>query len=79
MCKRGDSLVTAKKSPTFTCRGVGFYKMFNSNLAVLTAKVSIFSEKDAPSAEFFNFHSKREAIAHGRQATEPVLPLWAPN
>ena len=53
--------------------------MFNSNLAVLTAKVSNFSEKDAPSADFFIFHSKREAIAHGREATDPVFPLWAPN
>ena len=43
------------------------------------AKVSIFSEKDAPSADFFIFHSKREAIDHGRLATEPVFPPWAPN
>ena len=53
--------------------------MFNSNLAVLTAKVSIFSETKALSADFFIFHPKREATAHGRQATEPVFPLWAPN
>ena len=46
---------------------------------VATAKVSIFFETNAQSADFFIFHSKREAIAHGRQATEPVFPLWAPN
>ena len=53
--------------------------MFNSNLAVLSAKVSIFSEINAPSADFFIFRPKREAIAHDREATDPVFPLWAPN
>lgn len=43
------------------------------------AKVSIFSEINAPAADFFVFHPKREAIAHGREANEPVFPLWAPN
>lgn len=46
---------------------------------VANAKVSIFFETKAPSADFFIFHSKREAIAHGRMATDPVFPLWAPN
>ena len=46
---------------------------------VVAAKVSIFFETNAQSADFFIFHSKREAIAHGREASEPVLPLWAPN
>ena len=46
---------------------------------VVAAKVSIFFETNAQSADFFIFHSKREAIAHGRQASDPVFPLWAPN
>lgn len=33
----------------------------------------------ALSADFFIFHSKRETIAHGRQASDPVLPFWAPG
>lgn len=43
------------------------------------AKVSIFSEIKELSADFFIFYTKREAIAQGRLATEPVFPLWAPN
>ena len=31
------------------------------------------------SDDFFNFYPKREAIAHGREASNPVFPLWAPN
>lgn len=46
---------------------------------VVAAKVSIFFETNALSVDFFIFHSKREAIAHGRQATQPVFPLWAPK
>ena len=38
-----------------------------------------FFEANKLSADFFIFHSKREAIAHGRMATDPVFPLWAPN
>lgn len=41
--------------------------------------IKFISKKEALSADFFIFHSKREAIAHGRMATDPVLPLWAPN
>ena len=33
----------------------------------------------ALSVDFFIFYTKREAIAHGRVANGPVLPLWAPN
>lgn len=43
------------------------------------AKVSIFSKINAPSRDFFIFYPKRESIAHGREASEPVFPLWAPN
>jgi len=46
---------------------------------VVAAKVSIFFETNALSADFFIFHTKRVAIAHGRQASDPVFPLWAPN
>ena len=46
---------------------------------VVAAKVSIFSETNALSVDFFIFHSKREAIAHGREASNPVFPLWVPN
>ena len=41
--------------------------------------IKFISKKEALSADFFIFHSKREAIAHGRTATDPVFPLWAPN
>ena len=41
--------------------------------------IKFISKKEALSADFFIFHSKREAIAHGRQATDPVFSLWAPN
>ena len=41
--------------------------------------IKFISKKEALSADFFIFHSKREAIAHGWQATDPVFPLWAPN
>lgn len=41
--------------------------------------IKFISKKEALSADFSIFHLKREAIAHGRLATEPVFPLWAPN
>lgn len=41
--------------------------------------IKFISKKEALSADFLIFHSKREAIAHGRQASDPVFPLWAPN
>ena len=40
------------------------------------AKVSIFFERNALSADFFIFHSKREAIAHGRQASSRRVAIW---
>ena len=46
---------------------------------ILAAKINNFSDMKALSADFFIFHLKREAIAHGRMATDPVFPLWAPN
>lgn len=41
--------------------------------------IKFISKKEALSADFLIFHLKREAIAHGRQATDPVFPLWVPN
>ena len=38
-----------------------------------------FFEANKLSADVLIFHPKREAIAHGRMATDPVFPLWAPN
>ena len=40
---------------------------------VVAAKVSIFSEINALSADFFIFHSKREAIAHGDWQLSPFF------
>ena len=45
----------------------------------MVVKINNFPDMKALSADFFIFQPKREAIAHGRQATEPVFPLWAPN
>ena len=41
--------------------------------------INIFPDRIAQSSDFFIFHPKREAIAHGRAAADPVFPLWAPN
>ena len=43
------------------------------------AKINIFPDCKALSADFFIFHPKRMAIAHQRMATGSVFPLWAPN
>ena len=43
------------------------------------AKINIFPDRNAFSADFFIFHPKREAIAHQRMAIDAVFLLWAPN
>ena len=67
------------KNPRHSHAGELAFIRRKSNLAVPTAKVSIFSDINALSADFFIFHPKREAIAHVREATDAVFPLWAPN
>ncbi len=41
--------------------------------------VNNFIDRKVLSSDFFIFHPKREAIAHGRMAIDTVFPLWAPN
>ena len=85
--KSGDSFVQGTKNPRLSQAGDArcltknpFCKQnIRKEVSACTAKVSIFFGTNALSADFFIFHTKREAIAHGRQATEPVFPLWAPN
>jgi hypothetical protein len=48
-------------------------------MRIIYKKVNYFFRKEDPNCALFIFHSKREAIAHGRMATDPVFPLWAPN
>lgn len=41
--------------------------------------VNNYSNRKAQSADFFIFHPKRMAIAHGHMDTGSFFPLWAPN
>ena len=50
-----------------------------TNLVVGAAKINIFPDRKALSADFFVFHPKRQAIGIGHMAIDVVFPLWAPD